>query len=693
MRGAGRAFMLCAMTGTGRRAWLPLAAAITANALHAAPARASAAEVALSVRNALTGEAVPARIQHGPPDQPMTPGKLDGTGRASLRVGPGRVDILATCEGFQPLATHVAPEAGSSLPVTLWMDPIVPPPELDRARIGRLLRPGHALVHGHVVDDVTRLAVPGARASFRGLEATTDASGGFSLLVPLAAAVTPEAPLDLDTLRVESSLGDRALAVPLAEGDVHLIVDLGVARPAPDARHAHQRDAAEMEQHQQPPAREPVPSGFPGTQRRLPEDRLPGEPPRPLLLVVPPPTSIRVGIGCACAACTGVEVMSLETYVKRGLNDEWIASWLAHSLRAGAIPYRSYGAWHVLNPRDPSYDICSTTCCQVNDADTSLGSDLAAERTAGILLADGSGAIMRSEYSAEVNSWDDPADGLSCVNVDLSCGDGFAGSPSAGWPCVADAPCAGRGCYGHGRGTCQWGTQRWAQAGALWPWIVDHYSNANGSPGNLRSSWATSPLQAIQVVPEPAALRAGQTTGLALDAINHAELPHARALLGASLWSAATGWISDPPNDALVSLAPGPSVSRRDFRVPPGTPDGAYDIWLTVRLDVDDDGLLTAADIVMDQVRATAALTVCSDPAPVGATLRVTRRAAEALTLSWTPPANATEHAVLRFDTPAGPRPEFARAGATGAWDDDAASGPLLCYLVAAANACGQESP
>ncbi len=112
MRGAGRAFMLCAMTGTGRRAWLPLAAAITANALHAAPARASAAEVALSVRNALTGEAVPARIQHGPPDQPMTPGKLDGTGRASLRVGPGRVDILATCEGFQPLATHVAPEAG-----------------------------------------------------------------------------------------------------------------------------------------------------------------------------------------------------------------------------------------------------------------------------------------------------------------------------------------------------------------------------------------------------------------------------------------------------------------------------------------------------------------------------------------------------------------------------------------------------
>jgi peptidoglycan hydrolase-like amidase len=167
-----------------------------------------------------------------------------------------------------------------------------------------------------------------------------------------------------------------------------------------------------------------------------------------------------------------VEIFDLETYVKRGLNDEWIASWHADSLRAGAVAYRSYGAYHVAHPRTAAYDICSTTSCQVNDADTSLSTDLAADVTRGAVLVR-NGEIFRSEYSAELNNLQGAR---SCTNIDRTCGDGFAGSPAAQWPCLPDPLCTGDSCFGHGRGMCQWGTQRWATIyGYGWRWIVNHY--------------------------------------------------------------------------------------------------------------------------------------------------------------------------------------------------------------------------
>ena len=44
------------------------------------------------------------------------------------------------------------------------------------------------------------------------------------------------------------------------------------------------------------------------------------------------------------------------------------------------------------------------------------------------------------------------------------CGDGFAGSPSTGWPCIADLVDGGHGCFGHGRGMCQCGTHAWSRS-------------------------------------------------------------------------------------------------------------------------------------------------------------------------------------------------------------------------------------
>src|SRR5688572_4083743 len=40
---------------------------------------------------------------------------------------------------------------------------------------------------------------------------------------------------------------------------------------------------------------------------------------------------------------------------------------------------------------------------------------------------------------------------------------------------LAEPHCTGRARQGHGRGLCQWGSQRWALAGKTYDWIVLHY--------------------------------------------------------------------------------------------------------------------------------------------------------------------------------------------------------------------------
>ena len=335
-----------------------------------------------------------------------------------------------------------------------------------------------------------------------------------------------------------------------------------------------------------------------------------------VLTPVAPPASVRVGTSCSCTSCSGVSVMSLETYVKRGLNDEWISSWAAHSLAAGAIAYRSYGSYYALHPISGSYDICSTTCCQVYSTSTTSATDTAAAETAGILLLR-SGSVFRSEYSAENNSL---LGALSCVNGDLSCGDGSAGSPAAGWPCLADSVCSGQSCFGHGRGMCQWGTQRWASGQSqLWPWITDHYYNANGSPSGTRSATMTSPIRLTSVAPTPSQVDAGGTFTIDIGAANDAESTHARVYAGASLYRTGVGWISDPPHDANVPLSPGANAVSRLFTVPAGTPDGFYDLVVALWLDASAGGTIGSGDLALVSTTLPAAVEVgctASDTTP-----------------------------------------------------------------------------
>jgi peptidoglycan hydrolase-like amidase/N-acetyl-anhydromuramyl-L-alanine amidase AmpD len=192
----------------------------------------------------------------------------------------------------------------------------------------------------------------------------------------------------------------------------------------------------------------------------------------PVTLAAAVPSSIRVGTSCSCTTCSSVQVMSLEAYVQTGVDDEWISSWGAASLQAGAVAYRSYGAYYVLHPVKSNFDIASTTCNQAWESDQATSVKNAAIATAGVVLTK-SGAIFRSEYSAENNN--------------AGCGDGYSGTGSA-WPCISDARCAGRALNGHGRGMCQWGSSFWA-SDKTYQWILNHYYN----PGSVYIQDPTAP--------------------------------------------------------------------------------------------------------------------------------------------------------------------------------------------------------
>lgn len=294
-----------------------------------------------------------------------------------------------------------------------------------------------------------------------------------------------------------------------------------------------------------------------------------------------PPAVIRVGTNCTGRSCSFVQIMSLETYVRGGLDEEWIASWPAHSLRAGSVAYRTYGAYYTAHPISANYDICNNTYCQVWDGSDVYASVVdAVNHTQGILLSDGGGYAF-SEYSAENNN--------------CGCGDGYAGTGTT-WPCIADTVCAGHSCFGHGRGMCQWGTQRWATDGKTWKWMADHYYN----PGGFTLS---SPIRMVGVEASPDTVSPGDTLLLSytLEGMMEDSLPH--GMLGASLYRPTDGYVSDPSRDTVVRFLAGYQTLTRRFILPDSLPNGMWEVLFGVWLDINEDGVIQAGDLPLQLAR------------------------------------------------------------------------------------------
>ncbi len=307
-----------------------------------------------------------------------------------------------------------------------------------------------------------------------------------------------------------------------------------------------------------------------------------------------PPSSIRVGTNCSCTSCSSVSVMSLENYVGTGLDDEWIAGWNAQSLRAGALAYRAYGSWYVLNPISNNYDICSTACCQVWNADQYQSTMNAAIYTSGFAISPSSNSVARAEYSAENNGL---VGQLNCVNS-CPCGDGKAGSPCAGWPCISDNVCSGQACFGHGRGMCQWGTYRWGNNGKFWDWMAIHYYSPKG--------WHIStPMGFTNLSANPTNVQPGQTFTIYASIYSGAQNSHNQIMLGASLYDGAN-WISDPAHDVKINITPGNGTYQRQFTTPSNIATKCYDLVVMIWFDIDENNQINSpADLPIDKITKT----------------------------------------------------------------------------------------
>lgn len=409
--------------------------------------------------------------------------QVSPAGRLTLGSAPGRGQLKAVSARHRPLHAPLVVEPGTAQRIRVLLDPLEPPAELRAERIRSRTRPEATLFLGFVVDDESGRPLANVRVSSlpSGSSTRSDARGYFELAVPL-----PEpgntSPISLSFARggyvTEHRLnlelwpgGDWTYRIRLRPGNGDTVVDENEHRrnpvPVGGARTrvipANDENARGDDADAAPATDGPVVAFSSG------------------LNTLRVPSAIRVLL----ADNTTVEYVSLQTYCRRSLPSEWIASWGAYtggsnSLNAGAIAVRTYAVGFINVPRGTNHDICATTSCQVFGTGTQTRTDTAVAFTENFLAVNSSGAIPRglTEYSSENNS------------LGFACGDGFT-QPTGG--CIFDPVCAGETRFGHGRGMCQWGTAKWATglkfpgnstANATltngyprqdWKWIVNHY--------------------------------------------------------------------------------------------------------------------------------------------------------------------------------------------------------------------------
>ncbi|MFT3744725.1 MAG: carboxypeptidase regulatory-like domain-containing protein [Pyrinomonadaceae bacterium] len=445
---------------------LPDTAAATPFAFELAPVfqmlEARAGSINITVRDSVTGKRVAGELRSVASDGTVSRAVGDASGKGTV-AARGRTDIEVSAAGYFPIKSYFGVD-GNSLDVTVYLDPIEIPNAMRSDVIAAATPKGKTLIHGNIFD-ANGAAIADALVSFVGSDASarTDSDGHFRLLVETP-PVDPVGDLPDSAELIVQKQGKviyRRSNTMIPEGDVHLIIDVKDGETDVDGTHKLRLPAEELKnaQNYEPPTFDEVTA-----------------PDQPTLVAVP--ASIRVGSTCPSGrtSCTVFTVYTLDAYVRFGLDDEWIASWNANSLKAGAVAFRSYGAYHVNHPISAAnYDICNTTSCQVCDpSDSATSTNNATNQTSGSVVVNSTSTdILFAEYSAENNLG--------------GCPDGFTGNNGT-WPCLTDTVDAGQTFNGHGRGMCQWGSQRWSiNQGKDFVWIVEHYYNGNGNPSGLRN--------------------------------------------------------------------------------------------------------------------------------------------------------------------------------------------------------------
>lgn len=475
------------------------------------PLSATTGVLRITVRDVDTHYALQANVSLDGPQRLSV--QTDATGRVTLTLAPGEYRIEVTASGHKLQRTHYNVMPGANLPGTIMLDPESLQEEERPEVIDAEIRPGFTLFHGYTVDGDTGQPLSGVSVRFvqADVETQTDSKGHYMLSVPTPEPINPGGAgtdtLTFEKLGYKTVVFDNFAISGEAMGGIGLDLERGSGVIKQDATHKMMR--GQIYNPEEPQSATAAMSisrelynwlGAPGASFPIGTTASIAAP-----AVITVPSTIRVGTGGSsttsyqpCSGkttCTNWFSYSLESYVTQGLPGEWLASWVSDSLKAGAVAYRSYGAYFVANPVDPNdnYDICNTTACQLYDPwdfPSNKTSKAAATGTSGVVLSADGLNVFQAEYAAESN--------LASDTNYATCPDGQVGEPANNWPCMSDPIDIGKSQSNtHSRGMCQRGSQRWASGkdstgapgdtGATlttprdWRCILDHYYNASSN--------------------------------------------------------------------------------------------------------------------------------------------------------------------------------------------------------------------
>lgn len=433
-------------------------------------------QLALNVTHAQSGMAVDAQVQLSGNGISRNI-QLNGSGKAEISLPAGRYTITESATGFRSQTASYTIEADKLLTLQVSLDP-------EQKPVLKTI-PDKAIISGYISDAVTNQPLAGVKLILQGSlhTATTDANGHFEIISDRFTSMISDHDINAVERHViiasKNGYGTTEMDGLILLPD-HLQLKLRMQPGGPAVKMNNQQHILDQQNIiQEPEPEQPLfaPSLISNTNVT---QRNAG--------TCSPPPVIRLYHGAnstactSCSGCTVIEQMSLETYTAYGLDDEWIASWNDASLLAGAVAYRTYGAYHIIHPynNSPNYDIVAYPCRQNWNGSTSYAATInATAATLNEILLDNAGNIAFSEYAAETNNF-------------CTCGDGYSGHTGL-WPCISDNVCVTKTAAGHGRGMCQWGSHRWAQAGKTYTWILDHYYNPGGIFRCQASSCPTAP--------------------------------------------------------------------------------------------------------------------------------------------------------------------------------------------------------
>ena len=418
--------------------------------------------ISFAVKDQGTGLAVASTgITITKPDGTTSTATTDANGKLVFAADSGRYNFAFAKSGYTSLSTFFIGGPNDSVYANINLDPVSSARVATASTDARQAAGSNMFIIGYVRDGNLNLPLSGVQVNAGNYSAVTNAQGYFAIAVPASAVEPGKAPAAITIQSTKNGYATNTIKNFYAIADTYEVqialtpagsLQSGVAPLETTAIRRHGLFDKTAEEQM----------AFAGT--AVNATARTGSVVTTAALAVP--ASIRVTTSCACSACSNptVEVMSLESYVQTGVDDEWVSSWNAASLQAGAVAYRSRGAWFVQNPVGSNYDISSAACHQTWQTDRATSVKNAAIATAGIVLLKG-GAIYKAEYCAETNN--------------SGCGDGYSGT-STDYPCIADTRCAGRTKSGAGRGMCQWGSSFWG-TDQTDTWILNHYYNPDGA--------------------------------------------------------------------------------------------------------------------------------------------------------------------------------------------------------------------